>query len=137
MREALQDLRQRYEERTWVDRAKGVLMSAWQLPEDEAFRLLRSASMRSQRRVGEVARRVVGAAHDAVAVNRAGQLRMLSQRAVKLVALLAVQAAPLPNGHGSTARSRASTRTSPGSSRASSASATATCSMPWSPPGRC
>ena len=53
--------------------------------------------VRSQRRVGEVARRVVGAAHDAVAVNRAGQLRMLSQRAVKLVALLAVQAAPLPN----------------------------------------
>ena len=97
LREALHELTQRYAERKWIDRAKGVLMSARGLPEDEAFKLLRSASMRGNRRVGEVARQVVDAAHDAEALNRAGQLRMLSQRAVKLVALLAVRAAPTPN----------------------------------------
>jgi two-component system, response regulator PdtaR len=97
LRDALHEVTQRYEERKWIDRAKGVLMSARRLPEDEAFALLRTASMRSNRRVGEVARQVVDAAHDAEAVNRAGQLRMLSQRAVKLVALIAAQAAPRPN----------------------------------------
>ena len=43
--------------------------------------------MHEQQRVGLVSRRVIDAARDADAVNRAGQLRMLSQRLVKLYVL--------------------------------------------------
>ena len=89
LRRTLADLNRRYDERKLVDRAKGILMRATQLPEEEAFRILRSASMRGNRRVGQVSREVIDAARDAEAVNRAGQLRMLSQRLVKLHALLA------------------------------------------------
>ena len=81
------DLAERFEERKLVDRAKGLLMRARQIDEDAAFRALRAASMQEQQRVGQVARRVIDAARDAEAVNRAGQLRMLSQRLVKLYAL--------------------------------------------------
>ncbi|MBI5257394.1 MAG: type IV pili methyl-accepting chemotaxis transducer N-terminal domain-containing protein [Burkholderiales bacterium] len=73
----------RLDERKWVDRAKGVLMSAQQLSEPDAFALLRTASMQTNLRVGEVSRAVIEAAESADAVNRAGQLRMLSQRIVK------------------------------------------------------
>jgi AmiR/NasT family two-component response regulator len=87
LHEALQDLSHRYEERKLVDRAKGLLMRARAIPEDEAFRLLRAASMQGKQRVGQVAQQVIDAARDAEAVNRAGQLRMLSQRLMKLYAL--------------------------------------------------
>jgi nitrate/nitrite-specific signal transduction histidine kinase len=53
--------------------------------------------MNDNRRVAEVAREVIDAADAAQALNRAGQLRMLSQRAVKLAALLAAEAAPTRN----------------------------------------
>lgn len=86
-RAAHQDLARRYEERKLVDRAKGILMRSRQIPEDEAFRLLRAASMEGQQRVGLVSRRLIDAARDAEAINRAGQLRMLSQHLVKLYAL--------------------------------------------------
>lgn len=87
LHDALQDMTHRYEERKLVDRAKGILMRARQIPEDEAFRLLRAASMQGKQRVGLVAQHVIDAARDAEAVNRAGQLRMLSQRMLKLHAL--------------------------------------------------
>jgi AmiR/NasT family two-component response regulator len=87
LRTAHAALADRFEERKLVDRAKGILMRAHQIPEDEAFRLLRQASMQEQQRVGQVSRRVIDAARDADTVNRAGQLRMLSQRIVKLHAL--------------------------------------------------
>lgn len=74
------------DDRRWIDRAKGVLMQARGLSEDEAFRLLRGASMQANLRVGEVSRGVTEAAQWAEAVNRAGQLRMLSQRVVLLAA---------------------------------------------------
>lgn len=74
------------DERKWVDRAKGVLMSARGLDEDEAFRLLRGAAMSVNLRIGEVSRAVFEAARWADAMNRAGQLRMLSQRLVRLAA---------------------------------------------------
>jgi nitrate/nitrite-specific signal transduction histidine kinase len=64
-------------------------MSAQQLSEPDAFALLRTASMQTNLRVGEVSRALIEAAEAAEAVNRAGQLRMLSQRIVKLQALLA------------------------------------------------
>lgn len=84
----LGDAQARLDERKWVDRAKGVLMSAQQLSEPDAFALLRTASMQTNLRVGEVSRAVIEAASSAEAVNRAGQLRMLSQRIVKALALL-------------------------------------------------
>ncbi|MBX3606019.1 MAG: type IV pili methyl-accepting chemotaxis transducer N-terminal domain-containing protein [Piscinibacter sp.] len=81
------ELAGRYEERKLVERAKGILMREQQISEDEAFRQLRQASMHGQEKVGQVSRRVIDAARDTDAVNRAGQLRMLSQRLVKLYAL--------------------------------------------------
>jgi AmiR/NasT family two-component response regulator len=86
-RHAHAELAERFEERKLVDRAKGILMRARQIGEEDAFRTLRVASMQEQQRVGQVARRVIEAARDAEAVNLAGQLRMLSQRLVKLHAL--------------------------------------------------
>jgi AmiR/NasT family two-component response regulator len=81
------DLSRRFDERKLVDRAKGILMRAREVTEAEAFEVLRTASMHSNRRVGQVSRQVIAAAHYADAVNRAGKLRMLSQRLVKLYAL--------------------------------------------------
>jgi hypothetical protein len=85
-RAELARLRGQLDERKWVDRAKGVLMSARGIGEDEAFRLLRGAAMHANLRVGEVSRSVIEASQWAEAINRAGQLRMLSQRLVRLAA---------------------------------------------------
>ena len=87
LRQELEEVRRRFDERTLVDRAKGILMGARQLREEEAFRALRSAAMASKQRIGQVSRVVIDSAHYAEAVNRAGQLRMLSQRIVKFYAL--------------------------------------------------
>jgi AmiR/NasT family two-component response regulator len=86
LRRALASARDHLEERKWVDRAKGVLMSAREMNEDDAFRLLRSAAMTVNVRVGELSRSVFETAQWADAINRAGQLRMLSQRLVRAVA---------------------------------------------------
>ena len=83
----LGDVTQRFEERKLVDRAKGILMAMRQMPEDEAFKVLRGIAMQSGQRIGDVARHVIDSARDAADVNRSGQLRMLSQRIVKLQAL--------------------------------------------------
>jgi AmiR/NasT family two-component response regulator len=90
-RAALADLNERFEERKLVDRAKGILMRARRIGEDEAFGLLRAAAMQEQRRIGQLARRVIDAERDAEAVNDAGRLRMLSQRLVSQVALQCAQ----------------------------------------------
>ena len=87
LRARLAELGEKLEERKWVDKAKGILMRAGQLNEDEAFQILRTASMHGNQRVGQVSRQVVDAARVAEAINRAGQQRMLSQRLVKLYAL--------------------------------------------------
>jgi AmiR/NasT family two-component response regulator len=87
LRGRLADVSNRFEERKLVDRAKGILMRALQVSEEDAFRTLRTASMHSKQRVGQVSQQVIAAAHYADAVNRAGKLRMLSQRLVKLCAL--------------------------------------------------
>jgi AmiR/NasT family two-component response regulator len=88
LRTELDSLRTRLDERKWIDRAKGLLMSARGIGEDEAFGLLRGAAMHANLRLGEVSRSVLEAAQWAEAINRAGQLRMLSQR----LTLLAAQA---------------------------------------------
>ena len=88
----------RLDERKWVDRAKGVLMRHQHLSEDDAFTLLRTASMHANLRVGEVSRGLIEAAQAADAVNRAGQLRMLSQRYVKALVLRSMPR-PRPDDH--------------------------------------
>ena len=87
MRQELADVNRRFDERKLVDRAKGILMGARSLREEEAYRALRTAAMESKQRIGQVSQRVIDSARYAEAVNRAGQLRMLSQRLVKLYAL--------------------------------------------------
>lgn len=94
LRSELVHLRTRMDERKWVDKAKGLLMVARDMAEDEAFTLLRSAAMHANLRLGEVARAVVDAAQWAEAVNRAGQLRMLSQRLARLAAQIMVKIEP-------------------------------------------
>jgi len=86
LRDELERLRTQLDERKWVDRAKGLLMAARGIDEDDAFRMLRAAAMHANLRLGEVSRSVVEAAQWAEAVNRAGQLRMLSQRLARLAA---------------------------------------------------
>ena len=87
LRAQVLDLTCRLDERKAVDRAKGILMQARQVSDDDAYRMLRTASMQSNQRLGEVSQQVIESAHFADAVNRAGQLRMLSQRLVKLYVL--------------------------------------------------
>lgn len=83
-RDAMQAISTRFEERKMVDRAKGILMRARQLSDDDAFQILRTASMHTNQRLGQVSQHIIQSAHFAEAVNRSGQLRMLSQRLVKL-----------------------------------------------------
>jgi AmiR/NasT family two-component response regulator len=87
IRAELMEVNQRFAERKLVDRAKGILMGARQLREEEAYRTLRSAAMHRMQRIGQVSQHVIDSARYAEAINRAGQLRMLSQRLVKLYAL--------------------------------------------------
>lgn len=95
LRQDMAALRTQIDERKWVDRAKGLLMAARSIAEDEAFKLLRGAAMHANLKLAEVSRAVIDAAQRAEAVNRAGQLRMLSQRVVALAAqsLLRVESA--------------------------------------------
>ena len=83
-RESYEAIATRLEERKSVDRAKGILMHAQRLSDDDAFSALRSAAMRSKQRLGQLSQHIIQSANLAEAVNRSGQLRMLSQRVVKL-----------------------------------------------------
>ena len=107
----LANSRSALDERLWVDRAKGLLMQAGRaapaLREDQAFAMLRSAAMHAKLRLAELSRAVVEATVWAEAINRAGQLRMLSQRLVKLAAQrLAGVDAPGALAHQHTAAAR-------------------------------
>jgi hypothetical protein len=86
LRRTNEALRGQLDERKWIERAKGLMMAARDLPEDEAFVLLRTAAMHANLKLGELSRSLVEASRWADAVNRAGALRMLSQRLVKLAA---------------------------------------------------
>ncbi len=97
LRQELVDVNARFDERKLVDRAKGILMRARQISEDEAFRALRTAAMQTKQRLGQVAQQIINSALYSDAVNRSGQLRMLSQHLVKLYA---AQAVDLPGGGG-------------------------------------
>ncbi len=94
--QALQDISTRFEERKLVERAKGILMQAQHLSDDDAFHILRTASMHTNQRLGQVSQHIVQSARFAEDVNRCGQLRMLSQRLVTLQVLQ--QALPQAEG---------------------------------------
>lgn len=83
IKDELSGLSKRFEERKIVDRAKGVLMRSRGVTEEEAFELLRNLAMKTRQRIGVVAKSVIDMSFASEAVNRAGQLRMLSQRIVK------------------------------------------------------
>ncbi len=100
LRDELVEINNRFDERKLVDRAKGILMRARQISEDEAYRVLRTAAMQTKQRLGQVSRHVINAALYGDAVNRAGQLRMLSQRLVKLYAARAAGLDPEAIGAG-------------------------------------
>ncbi|MEO8023676.1 type IV pili methyl-accepting chemotaxis transducer N-terminal domain-containing protein [Polaromonas sp.] len=87
LRDEMRDIASRLEERKVVDRAKGILMRAREVSDDDAFQMLRTASMHSNQRLGQVSQHIIHSARFAEDVNRSGQLRMLSQRLVKLALL--------------------------------------------------
>ena len=98
LHEEFVDISNRFEERKLLDKAKGILMRARQISEDGAFQILRTASMQSNQRIGQVSQAVINSARFAESVNRAGQLRMLSQRLVKLYFLQLVDIKSGPHG---------------------------------------
>ena len=59
LRSELAQARQKLAERKFVERAKGLLMKARNLSEDEAYHTLRRMAMERNRRMGEVARSVL------------------------------------------------------------------------------
>ncbi len=61
MRTELAETRRALEERKVIDRAKGLLMKAKGISEDEAYALLRNTAMNQNRRVAEVAEALVTA----------------------------------------------------------------------------
>lgn len=91
--QALADISTRFEERKIVERAKGILMQAQHLSDDDAFHILRTASMHTNQRLGQVSQHIVQSARFAEDVNRCGQLRMLSQRLTTLYVLQTLQGA--------------------------------------------
>ncbi len=58
----LQNAKSELDERKIIDRAKGLLMKARNLREDEAYRMMRTAAMRENKKIVDVARSIVTAA---------------------------------------------------------------------------
>ncbi|MEG2877987.1 MAG: type IV pili methyl-accepting chemotaxis transducer N-terminal domain-containing protein, partial [Comamonas sp.] len=73
-------------DRKWLERAKGIVADARGTSEDEAFTFLRNAAMHASLKLSDISRSVVETAFWAESLNQAGQLRMLSQRIVRLAA---------------------------------------------------
>lgn len=59
LRQELAKAKLKLAERAYVERAKGLLMKLRGLDEDSAYRALRNMAMNSNRRIGEVARRLI------------------------------------------------------------------------------
>jgi AmiR/NasT family two-component response regulator len=94
LRGELSDVTKRFSERKLVDRAKGILMRSHRISEEQAFVALRTAAMHTKQRVGQVSQQIIESARYGEAVNRAGQLRMFSQRIVKLYACVCADIRP-------------------------------------------
>lgn len=85
-RSALAGAQSQLAERKWLERAKGIVADARGTSEDEAFTFLRNAAMHASLKLSDISRSVVETAFWAESLNQAGQLRMLSQRIVRLAA---------------------------------------------------
>ena len=96
--QALADVNNLLDKHKVVDHAKTILMSARHLSDDDAFHLLRAASMHNIQRLADVSRHIIQAARFADSVKRWGQLRMLSQRVVKITSLAVVTTRPSHDG---------------------------------------
>ena len=59
MRIELSETRRALEERKVIDRAKGILMSAKKLTEEQAYALLRSTAMKENKKIAEIAQSVI------------------------------------------------------------------------------
>ena len=62
LQEELDKTKNALEERRVIERAKGILMKAKDLSEEEAYRLLRKTAMNEKKKIAEIARSVVTAA---------------------------------------------------------------------------
>ena len=58
----LEQTKSALEERKVIDRAKGILMKAKQLSEEQAYALLRKTAMNENRKIADVAQSVITAA---------------------------------------------------------------------------
>ena len=61
LQDELDRTRTQLEERKVIDRAKGILMKAKGLSEDEAYVLMRSTAMREKKKIGEIAQSILTA----------------------------------------------------------------------------
>ncbi|MEG1769930.1 MAG: ANTAR domain-containing protein, partial [Comamonas sp.] len=86
LRTALAGAQSQLADRKWLERAKGIVADARGTSEDEAFTFLRNAAMHASLKLSDISRSVVETAFWAESLNQAGQLRMLSQRIVRLAA---------------------------------------------------
>ncbi|GLI93856.1 two-component system response regulator [Methylocystis echinoides] len=57
----LERARSDLEERKVIDRAKGILMKSKNMPEDEAYRLMRSVAMRENKKIADIAQSIITA----------------------------------------------------------------------------
>jgi two-component system, response regulator / RNA-binding antiterminator len=57
----LERARSDLEERKVIDRAKGILMKSKSMPEDEAYRLMRSVAMRENKKIADIAQSIITA----------------------------------------------------------------------------
>jgi response regulator NasT len=62
LQEELDRTKSALEERKVIDRAKGILMTAKKLTEDDAYALLRSTAMKENKKIAEIAQSVITAA---------------------------------------------------------------------------
>jgi len=62
LQDELERARSDLEERKTLDRAKGLLMKAKGLSEDEAYRLMRGVAMREKKKIAEIAQSILTAA---------------------------------------------------------------------------
>lgn len=62
LQDDLEQAKSDLEERKTIERAKGILMKAKKLSEEDAYKLMRSAAMRENKKIIEIARSVITAA---------------------------------------------------------------------------
>lgn len=62
LQDELERTKTAFEERKTIDRAKGLLMKAKKLSEEDAYRLMRSTAMREKKKIADIAQAIITAA---------------------------------------------------------------------------